>query len=99
MTTYVLRNGKLVEKHLAAPLETASRPQRHISDVMAETWHPATGRYSSSKSGFRQMTRDAGCREVGNDVSVRPKRAPIKLDKPSRVEAIKKAIYQLQQGR
>lgn len=90
MTTFVLRNGALVEKHLA-PLST-SGPQRHISDTMGLTWHPATGKHLDSKSAFRRMTRDSGCREVGNDVPARPTRAPIRLSKQERARDIKRAI-------
>lgn len=98
MTTYVLRDGNLVEKHLAAPLPTDDRPQRHISDVQDLLWHPTMNRYTDSKSRFRQWTRQSGCRELGNDVSMTPKRKPIKLDKRQRVEAIQKAIHQLRNG-
>lgn len=40
-----------------------------ISDAMDDTWHPANGKTYSSKSAFRDATRQNGCREVGNDVS------------------------------
>jgi hypothetical protein len=31
-------------------------------------WHPATGVHVHSKSKFRQMTKAAGCIEVGNEI-------------------------------
>src|ERR1700722_18498834 len=68
MTTFVLRNGVLVEKDKASPLPSASRPQRHISDNMEATWHPASGRFFSSKSRFRGHTKEMGCIEVGNSM-------------------------------
>lgn len=98
MTTYVIRNGELVEKDTAGPLPSSDRPQRHISDTMEMTWHPASGRYFGSKSRFRQHTKDMGCREVGNDVSVRPTRKWQMPDRAKRVEDIKRTIYQLQNG-
>jgi hypothetical protein len=96
MTTYVLRNGVLVEKDKAAPLPSASRPQRHISDNMEATWHPASGRYFSSKSRFRGHTKEMGCIEVGNSMPSRPERKWVKPDKVQRVRDIQRAIYQLQ---
>lgn len=98
MTTFVLRNGFLVEKDSAAPLASDGRPQRHISDTQEPTWHPASGKYFSSKSRFRQHTRDMGCVEVGNSMPKLPQRKPIKPDRVQRVRDIQRAIYQLQNG-
>jgi hypothetical protein len=66
-----------------------------ISDTMENTWHPATGKYVSSKSRFRQMTRDAGCTEVGNDSSLYRKRQEMRLSSDERSRDIKRAIDQL----
>ncbi len=98
MTTYVLRNGKLVEKYSADPRATGGNAPYVISDTMESTWHPASGKRFSSKSGFRQHTRDMGCIEVGNSIPKRPQRSPIKLDKRGRIEDIKRTIYNLQNG-
>ena len=68
MTTYVLRNGELVEKHLAAPPKTAA--PHVISDTIADTWHPATGKTYDSKSAFRRATKAAGCVEIGTEKQV-----------------------------
>lgn len=65
MTTYVLRNGELVEKHLAAPKNAAPGI---IRDTIDATWHPADGRHYDSKSEFRRVTKDHGCEEVGNEL-------------------------------
>lgn len=62
MTTYVLRDGKLVEKWLARRQVPAV-----ISDTMEPMQHMATGRVHTSKAAFRADTRAAGCIEVGND--------------------------------
>jgi len=92
MTTYVYRDGKLVEKSKAAPREGGYV----ISDEMAATRHMADGRYYTSKKKFRQATRAAGCIEVGDQTQTLLKpRQPIKLDPHKRVEAIKRAIYEL----
>lgn len=66
-STYVLRDGKLVEKHLAAPLEARPSSAYVISDCMDAAAHPCTGRMMDSKSQFRRVTRAHGCVEMGND--------------------------------
>ena len=91
MTTYVWRDGEVVEKSSAQ----VRRATHIISDTMNETWHPATGKHVSSKSRFRQMTKDAGCIEVGNDPSLYRKRQEIRLSKDERSRHIKRAIDQL----
>jgi hypothetical protein len=74
MATYVMRGGRLVEKHRAAPL--AADPKVHvISDVMPAMRHPITGKLMDSKSEFRKVTRAHDCTEVGNDKW--PSRKPI----------------------
>ncbi len=97
MTTYVLRNGKLVEKAKAFHYE-GSGAAYVISDTQDLLWHPVANTYTDSKSQFRKMTVAAGCREMGNDVSMSPKRAPPKLDKRQRAMDIKRAIDQLRSG-
>jgi hypothetical protein len=62
-----------------------------ISDTMDHTWHPVTGQMIDSKAKFRQITRSAGCDEVGNDRF--PERTPERVSKPG--EDIKRAIEEL----
>jgi len=70
--TYVMRDGKLVDKRHAAPLNPATDPRLYvIGDVMDTLQHPATGRYYDSKARFRADTRATGCIEVGNDPAIR----------------------------
>jgi len=97
MTTYVLRNGKLIEKQYAEPIET----HYVISDEMPATRHMADNRLYTSKSKFRATTRAHGCVEVGNETATLLKpREPIKLDRRKRADDIRRAIYQLKnQGR
>jgi len=97
MTTFVYRNGKLVDKNKAGPknekLDTASFV---ISDEMEATRHMATGEYLTSKAKFRQATRAAGCVEVGNETSTLLKpRQKVELDRGARREAIQRAVYEL----
>ena len=93
MTTYVWRDGEIVEKNEA--FRRSGSGVYVISDNMESLWHPATGKYTSSKSRFRQMTREAGCVEVGTDSSLHRKRESIRLTKEERSRDIKRAIEQL----
>lgn len=96
MTTYVLRNGELIEKRLAPPLHAADRSHYVIIDTMDACRHPATGKMMDSKSKFRKATRAAGCIEIGNETvspgkGYEPSSSEIKRD-------IARAIDQLQSG-
>jgi hypothetical protein len=95
MTTYVFRDGEVVDKATAAPLFESSPGPHVISDTMPETRHMATNRYFTSKSAFRQETKAAGCVEVGNDPAVSRPRKPVQLDRGKRREAIKRTLYEL----
>lgn len=70
--TYVMRDGQLVPKHLAAPLQRRG-PQSDlprpmvISDTLDDMVHPATGQRYTSKKKFRDETRARGLTEVGNE--------------------------------
>ncbi len=94
MTTYVYRDGEVIAK--SSQRVKARSGYYIISDTMPESiWHPAANKYTSSKSGFRQMTKDAGCVEVGNDSSLYRARQQIRLSKDERARDIKRAIDQL----
>jgi len=97
MPTYVMRDGKLVDKREAPPKEGIHGQASYvISDEMAETRHMADGKYYSSKAKFRQATRAAGCVEVGTETATLLKpRQPIRLDSGKRREDIQRAIYEL----
>jgi hypothetical protein len=63
-----------------------------ISDTMEPTEH-IDGRFYDSKKKFRQVTKDHGCIEVGNDPArLRQKELP-KPDKKANREAIEHAKY------
>ncbi len=97
MTTYVFRDGKLVEKELAEPLNSAPH---YISDHMDPLLHHAAMRVIDSKSEFRRETRAHGCVEVGDSPNYGTKRLfTPKLDKRQRREDVQKAVYQLRNGR
>jgi hypothetical protein len=87
MTTYVVRNGVLVEAQRGE-----ARPRIHIiSDTVAPTWHPETDVVTESKSVFRRMTKDSGCVEVG-DFKPKP------YEMPPVKESIAAAYQMLNQG-
>jgi hypothetical protein len=91
MTTYVLRDGKLIEKSKAAPL---NRGPFVVSDYLPELKHPITGKRMDSKSQFRAVTRAYGCVEVGNDTQ-RDTRRLEGFDSNTRKADIARAIQQL----
>lgn len=65
MTTYVFRNGKVVQKSRAKALNAGFYV---MSDNLGGMLlHPVTGKHTDSKSSFRQMTRDTGHIEVGTE--------------------------------
>lgn len=68
-----------------------------ISDNMAPIKHMATGEILDSKARFRSATKASGCVEIGNE-SIKP-RQPIKLSGEQRRNDIRKAIYDLRNGR
>lgn len=68
-----------------------------ISDTMEPTRHMCNGKLYTSKSKFRQITKQHGCIEVGNEKSTLLKpRKPILPDKKERVEQIKQIVKDLQ---
>lgn len=98
MTTYVWRNGELVEKHLAAPRIDSSSAPNVISDTMDATRHMASGKYISSKAAFRAETKAHGCIEVGNDPAALRPRKPVPLSREQRRDDIRRTIYEMRNG-
>lgn len=93
MPTYVMRDGELVEKHLAEPLHGSSQSSAYIhSDEMNPTRNHADGKVYTSKSRFRDAVHAHGCRIVGND-KIAPRQA---IQAPRAGQDIKRAIEQLQ---
>lgn len=99
MTTYVIRNGKLVEKYKAAPKYERSAAPHVISDIMDATRHMATGRMHTSKSAFRKDTKASGCVEYGTETTqlLKP-RKPVPLDRGKRRDDIRRTIYEIKNG-
>lgn len=70
--TYVLRDGALVERHLAAPLRTPARsglPRPYVINDGCEFVSQADGQVYTSKSRYRSDLKARGLVEVGNDSS------------------------------
>lgn len=93
---YVLRDGALVEKHLAPPKHVSTDARRYIiSDTMVPTKHMGTGRIHDSKSEFRKDTRAMGCEEVGTDPAAK-REAPRQHATQADVAAdVKRSIQEL----
>lgn len=74
----------------------AARAPAVIRDTMDPLRHHGTGKITDSKSRFRQMTRDSGCVEIGNERP--PLRVPTK-PAGNLKDDMRKAIWQLRNGR
>jgi hypothetical protein len=98
VTVFVMRNGKLVNRARVAPLHAANAAIQVIRDEMDATRHMANNKYYTSKAKFREATRAANCVEVGNEVAalLRP-RAPVRLSRADRRQAICNAIRELRE--
>ena len=68
--TYVMRGGKLVEKHLATPLPGDRRPNRGVMNDIAERQSMVDGSTISSRSDLRAHNRRHGVIDVGGDETV-----------------------------
>lgn len=90
---WVMRNGRLVPKHLAAP-RGSKRVGGVISDTMTALVHPCDGKMYDSKSQFRKITKAKGGVEVGNEKLVDRRICP-ELDSQSRRRDISIAMEQL----
>lgn len=90
MTVYIIRKGKIVERK-GSYRESPAWVTSVITDTMQPVKHMGTGRTLESKSAFRKDTRASGCVEIGNE-TVKP-RAPIRLDRGERRDAIRQALY------
>jgi hypothetical protein len=64
MTTYVLRNGALIEKHLAPP-RAAGRSPHVLSDIAP--FKTQDGTPITSRAALREYERVNGVRQVGTD--------------------------------
>ena len=72
----------------------------YIPDEMPATRHMINGKYYTSKHKFRGETRAHGCVEVGNETATLLKpRKPIEMNRGQRREDIKRAIYEIRNGR
>lgn len=71
-----------------------------ISDTMEPTRHMANGKYYTSKKKFRDETKARGCIEIGNETAtvLKPRKRK-ELSKEQRKNDIRRAIYELKNGR
>lgn len=82
---WVFRDGELVPKHLATPLESKRSDlptPMLIRDNMESTWNPADGQHYDSKRAYEKAVRANGCEIVGNEkIKASPK---TQMDDPAR---------------
>lgn len=70
------------------------------SDNMEPTRHMSNGKYYTSKKKFRDETKARGCIEIGNDTKpLLESRKPKIPDRRQRRDDIKRAIWELKNGR
>ncbi len=73
---------------------------RFNSDTMEPTRHMVNGKYYTSKKKFRNETKAYGCIEVGDQTQhLTKKREPKKLGRRERREDIKRALWEVRNGR
>jgi hypothetical protein len=91
-TTYVWRDGRLLDKRLA-PRPVVQRSglpaPMIISDALGEVWNPVNGQVYDSKSAYYRAVKDAGCQIVGNDSSFREPAPP-----PFEAEGVEQSLSQ-----
>lgn len=102
MTTYVIRDGQLVDKRFAPrqPVARSHLPCPAIRpDGMSDTWNPATGLLYDSRSAYYRAVKDAGCEIVGDDRAFSepsgPPRTPDHVLEREIAHDVKDAIEQL----
>lgn len=97
--TYVFRNGRMVDKRHAAPLNISTDPRVYvIGDVMAPAKHPGSGKVYDSKARFRADTRAMGFVEAGNDPAIRRDvgiSGRVKVSQADVAHDVKRAIQEL----
>lgn len=69
-----------------------------VSDSIDALRHHGTGEILDSKSAFRKRNKELGYVEIGNE-KPKGRRTPAKLDRQQRKNDIRKAIYQLKNGK
>lgn len=91
---FVYRDEKFVEV-----TDRETKPSVHIiQDSMPDTWHPADGKYYSSKSGFRETTKAHGLVEYGNEDPRKCAGSRPTLDREQRKRDIARAYDQVVNG-
>ena len=93
--TYVYRNGKLIPKHLAPPLHAPkSQGLQVIQDIEPYKAVGVDGRIVGGRRQHREMLRNHGLVEVGNEPQ-RPRQAPPDRVDMSLIRDIKRAMGKL----
>lgn len=92
-------NG-LIDRNMLLPHFGRGEAAYVISDEMPPTRHMCDGKHYTSKAKFRETTKAFGCVEVGNETATLLKpRKPIELDRGERRNDIRRAMWELRNGR
>lgn len=95
-TTYVFRDGALIDRRQAPPVRAnrSSLPcPMVISDQLGDVWNPVNGKTYDSKSKYYGAVKAAGCEIMGNDPAA--SRIPTRHEAGGVEADIKQAIEQL----
>lgn len=92
--TYVIRDGQLVPKRLAAPLHAPSGRAPFVLSDTIDLVNPIDGKRYDSRSTYDAVARRAGLIEVGNE-DVRKHTAPRPgPDSNQIVDSIRRAMWE-----
>jgi hypothetical protein len=90
---WVIRDGKLIEKHLAPPLhQTFASAPSVIPDGMAPTLNHADGKTYDSKRAYEKAVRARGCVIVGNEQFQERTQTPVSDPGKAVSRAVKAAL-------
>ncbi len=95
MTTFVYRDGKLIEKSKAPPKSGAFVISDYLDQPLEHHGY-SDGRRTDSKATFRRWTREAGLVEKGNDRQRSDRR--FGADRSEVVRDVAQAVNMLKNG-
>jgi hypothetical protein len=103
--TFVYRDGEMVEKHKAAPLnlgfmsrsKAVASPMLNL-DTVSSFRSMADGKMYDSKAAYRASLKVHGMREIGNEIQAHVKEATASKAKPRAKGALMEAYQKVKQG-
>lgn len=92
--TYVMRDGALVPKRLAAPLHAPDRVGPFVRSDTIDLVNPIDGKRYDSRSAYDAVARRAGLVEVGTEDLAKHTAKRHELSQRERVDSIKRAMWE-----